>query len=73
MLFPTIAQLIQQGKSGWPLFHRRIDVIRELAPRFRTAFATTPISVRYGGHFDQTDSDLLLSNGSSIITLLSGI
>ncbi|WP_434670140.1 DEAD/DEAH box helicase family protein [Lacticaseibacillus rhamnosus] len=60
MLFPTIAQLIQQQKRV-AIVSPRIDVIRELAPRFRTAFATTPISVRYGGHFDQTDSDLLLA------------
>ncbi|WP_424320778.1 DEAD/DEAH box helicase [Lacticaseibacillus chiayiensis] len=60
MLFPTIARLIQQQQRV-AIVSPRIDVIRELAPRFRAAFGTTPITVRYGGHFDQTDSDLLLA------------
>jgi len=60
MLFPTVARLIQQQQRV-AIVSPRIDVIRELAPRFRAAFATTPITVRYGGHFDQTDSDLLLA------------
>lgn len=60
MLFPTISQMVQQGKRV-AIVSPRIDVIRELAPRLRTAFATTPIAVRYGGHFDQTDSDLVLA------------
>ncbi|MEC5187923.1 competence protein ComFA [Geobacillus thermodenitrificans] len=48
ILFPAIAAALEEG---WRvcLATPRIDVVRELAPRFRQAFPRVPLAVWYGG------------------------
>jgi len=48
ILFPAIAAALEEGwRVG--LATPRIDVVRELAPRFRQAFPSVPLTVWYGG------------------------
>ncbi|MCG6794617.1 DEAD/DEAH box helicase [Geobacillus sp. YHL] len=48
ILFPAIAAALEKGwRVG--LATPRVDVVRELAPRFRQAFPRVPLAVWYGG------------------------
>ncbi|QDP42206.1 DEAD/DEAH box helicase [Radiobacillus deserti] len=55
MVFEGIGHALEQGLRVC-LATPRVDVVRELLPRFRAAFPTIPISALYGGSTDQTSA-----------------
>ncbi|WLV23987.1 DEAD/DEAH box helicase family protein [Aciduricibacillus chroicocephali] len=59
MLFPAVAKALTLGKRVC-LASPRADVIRELLPRFRSAFAKTGIQALYGGSADKSATGQLI-------------
>ncbi len=59
MLFPSITLALQMGKRIC-IASPRADVVRELLPRLKQAFATVPIQGLYGGSRDKDGTAQLL-------------
>ena len=67
MLFPGVAEALMNGKRVC-LASPRTDVVRELLPRFREAFAETNVQALYGGSPDKTaDSQLILATTHQLL------
>jgi len=67
MLYPCVASALENGKRVC-LASPRADVIRELLPRFKEAFAAADIEALYGGSPDkQAKSQLILATTHQLL------